>query len=179
MINSLIVPHFVFRFQCLSSPSKYVHMQYRNLITQFLWNNAKLKISFDNLVNDKIQGGINLCNINLKNISLKITLLHRILGKEPGDFAMKAILDTINIPREIIMNISLSPRDINQIVDNNFARDLMLSVCTLTYKMPRNKPELFGTCPWFNSQIKAGNKTLFHPRLYQRGIHKFEQFHDN
>ena len=165
VINSLILAQFVFRAQCIPSPPDKIVKQYRDLITNFIWDGKKARISFDKLVSDKTEGGVKLGDLKLRDLSLKVALLYRLMAKNDNDFTKIAMFEAIRIPKSLTTNLLLNPKHAYKFRSHKMAQDLLVSVCMLTYTVPMNKDELLNVCPWYNSYIKRAGEVIFHKAL--------------
>ena len=77
LINSLISSLFVYNMQVLNGPNEHFYKEYNKIINQYLWNGGKPKISMKILQASKINGGLKLSYLRIKNQSLKIAWLFK------------------------------------------------------------------------------------------------------
>ena len=177
VVNSLCVLQFIFRALCLPTPSGKFFEEYRKIVSHFIWQGRKPKMSFDRLTLEKGRAGFNLCDIKLKDTSVKCNLLLRILSKDATNFTKKAMLSFIDIPDNLIMKVCLNKTDIKKITHNSLLNDLMCALAAFKkVNPPQNKSEVSNTCPWFNSFIKKGNNMIYLPKLNNHSIKSLKDF---
>ena len=178
LINALVMPQFLFRIQCLPSPDKQTLIKYRTMVNQFIWNGKKPKISYEKLILPIDKGGIKLIDLAKKDQSLKISLLLRLLNKQPDNFILAALQHFVDIPNNLITKVNCSAKDVCKIVSNDFMRDLLLAWAKINCQQPRHNQDLADQCPWYNSFIKANGKMLTNKKLIEREVVKLQQLYD-
>ena len=72
VVNTLIASLLVYKLTVLPSPSKATMDTLKFNTVKYIWNGAKPKIAYDTLVLTKKEGGLGLCDLELKNKALKI-----------------------------------------------------------------------------------------------------------
>ena len=72
IINTLVLPLFVYRLAIILTPSDLQFQQYKKLILDFLWEGKKPKIANSRLTSNYIQGGLKLVDLETKDLSLKV-----------------------------------------------------------------------------------------------------------
>lgn len=79
IINSLIVPRLVYAMQVCSVPHD-VMTSLCSLVDNFLWNGRANMIAHRTLIGPLKKGGVNLCDLRLKVLSLRIKLFKKLLN---------------------------------------------------------------------------------------------------
>ena len=72
IVNSLIVSLFNYRFTVLPSPGKKFLEKMKQIITQFIWDGKRPKISYKTLTGLKEQGGMGLVDLEARDKALKV-----------------------------------------------------------------------------------------------------------
>lgn len=70
-IQMVIVPKIIYKFQMLPIPLPQTYfITLKNMISKFIWQNSKPRISFSVLKRDKVQGGIKVPKILQGGVNL-------------------------------------------------------------------------------------------------------------
>lgn len=81
VINMLVNSLFTYKMQVLPTPPAKFMLQYKKLITQFIWNKKRSKISYQRLIASYNQGGLQLRDLTLASKSLKMARIGEILDE--------------------------------------------------------------------------------------------------
>ena len=75
--NTLLIPQIMYLCSIIHTPTT-VLKEIKQLITNFIWSNKKSLIKYETLCNDYRTGELNLTNIEIKNIALKLNWIKRL-----------------------------------------------------------------------------------------------------
>ena len=113
-------------YKMMVLPNLPVHLIKRieELITKFLWNGNKPKIKMSSLQLKKAEGGLGLCNIAKREISLKVTWIQIITTNEKvANYAYHFIQPTL---RQWIFDCNLAKHDVQYLkITSQFWEDFM------------------------------------------------------
>ena len=144
-----------------------------DLLVKFLWNGHKVKIPLKVLQTTKKSGGLNLVNLQKKDMAIKATWIDIL----KSDVKLKNLVQQqikLNLERDAWC-CNLKEEDISHllsIIDDIFWRDVL----TAWYKsMPNDlKQEDF---LWFNSEIRIENSPVFWLHHYKKGLKTISQLY--
>ena len=71
VVNTLVASLFVYKMSVLTGLKKAMMKEIKKLITEYIWNGATPKISYDMLTLEKHQGGLKLVDLIIKKQSIK------------------------------------------------------------------------------------------------------------
>ena len=126
--------------------------QLDNLIRGFIWNNKKSKIAYNILQNPKEAGGLNLVNLEKKDIALKATW-PQILYKESEYSKMVYSMMKCSTLQDDIWRCHLNQQDVKCLkITNQFWQDVLTSWSHYNYYY-QNRYE--NQLIWYNSDIKV------------------------
>ena len=126
IINSLVMLLFVYRMMVLPKMSEAKIKDLNCQIEKFIWNGARPKISRAVLCRMKKEGGLKLVDYNMKDDSIKVTW-SKILQSEPK---LKALVykNNRNILEDLIWSCNLNPKDVGEIICDNFWKQNIYSL---------------------------------------------------
>ena len=75
IVNTLIIPHMIYRLQVLPSPEVQFYKEFEQLIRSFLWDGHRGKIAYKKLIQSYKRGGLKLADLKTKDTALKIKLV--------------------------------------------------------------------------------------------------------
>ena len=170
LVNSLMASLFTYKMQVTDTPPPAYFKQYDRIIESFLWSNKRPKIKTDILKAKHKFGGLNLVDLNLKCISLKIPWIFR-----NGTFSEHFI--NMHIPQELgsyFWDCSLSTLDLGHYVHNVSTFWYQVVECWFYYK--RQKTDLSDpiqvaqTILWLNSDIRINHTPVMYNNFVRHGI---------
>ena len=155
---------------------KYVVKCVDNRIREFLWNKKKAKIALSILQNPKNQGGLNLVNLEKKDIALKATW-PQILYKEKDYATVVYKIMRCSCIGEDIWRCSIQPEDVPLLkIQNQFWQDVLKSWSEFNaYKNTRIENQLI----WYNSCVRIAGKPFMWNDTYNRGLRYTYQLFEN
>ena len=77
VLNTLIAPLFVYTMQVECSPSLNITEAFNKISTEFLWKGKRAKIPLQILQMSKCKGGVQLCHLTYKDLSIKAAWIFR------------------------------------------------------------------------------------------------------
>lgn len=169
IVNALCSSLYVYKLMVLGLlPQEYLQ-KYNSIVSNFLWDGGRPKISFNKLCNDKEYGGLKLVNLRNKDLALKCqwvatarqftnirTLSEQFLPEIGQDFWL----------------CNFKCTDVDKIVKNSFWRDVAYAWSyTHWHTLDWDNVSLIAAQTlWFNSHIKVDRKLIFYPTAFKAGI---------
>ena len=178
IVNSLLIPQFIFRMSALPSPGKEAYDEFRKAITNFIWDGKRARIKYNRLVNTFEKGGIKLTDLKLKDTSIKVANLHRIVNLDDDSFTKAALQNGCKFPLSLTFKLSAEVRDINLLTDNQITKDFIGSWIKFTKTKPMNVTDVKNQCIWFNSRIKTGNNFVWNKQMFKNNICRVGQLYN-
>ena len=178
IVNTLVASLFVYRMTVLPSiPSMYVN-QMNNLIKQFLWEQGKAKIAFKTLQSHKKCSGLGLVNLEMKDISLKISWIQVIQSDE----SMAAIAYHYLNPqlRELIWKCNINPKEVHSLnIKSSFWKDVLYAWSMVHYQIESQVESPGDQVIWLNSAIKISGSIVWWSHIFKRGLKFTSQLFTN
>lgn len=180
VINTFIISQFVYLLSVLPSPTTNMLKEIQKCIFEFVWGKKPDKIKRDIMKLPKDQGGIGVPDIILKDLSLKVTWIKRIMSADNTWNVM--IQNKIPVNFELFLQMNMSTTDVTMItanITNRFMKDVLFAWSRYNFHPPTHINQIRKQVVWFNSHIKINNNTVFIPELYDHNICYIHQFFDN
>ena len=139
----------------------------RQKISDFIWNGAKPKISYNTLIKGKKDGGVALCDLEIKDKALKLCWL-QILSQDQklSNIVYNNISSSL---KENIWNCSLKRDDVRYLETSPFWSQVLEAWADFKeitgLATPPNKIVL-----WLNSDIRIRNRPFCWKRNIERGL---------
>ena len=114
IVNTLVIPLFIYGLQVLDSPSAIINEQFKKIVENFIWSNKRPKIKTGMLSKPVNKGGVKLVNLLKKDMLLKITWIFR---TDPHTESQIEQFIPNNLGT-LFWDCALSPGDITKICDN-------------------------------------------------------------
>ena len=168
VINTLISSLFVHKMTALPDLSTFQIQQLESDFARFIWNGAKAKIPLKTLQRSKKDGGLNLVDLKLKQISLKCTWI-KMLNDDKKYAAMAYSLFS-PVLHEDILHCNFKPEDATLICPEDtptFWKDFLATWAVYNYSVNKKWNEQL---IWFNSNIRRSNKPYIITHVYRRGL---------
>ena len=173
VVNMLIASLFIYKMMVVPTMLSRQLKKVNSIIERFIWNGARPKIPFHELMLLKQQGGANLCNLHTRDRALKATwpaiiennevlqpLVWSMLSEELQSDIWKCALTE----EDMFENSPLFWRQVlsawNQYADIN---DMVRTPTFL----------------WYNSSIRIANKPIFYKHAYAKGLCYVHQLYVN
>ena len=172
VVNTLIGSLFVYKMMVLPTIPISIVKSINNMIREFLWNNKKAKIAYNILQNTKQEGGLNLTNLQWKDIALKATW-PQILEKEKDYSELVYTVMRVTTIKEDIWRCSLRSDDVDDLnIKNQFWIDVLKGWCQYNfYNNYREDNQII----WYNSRIKINKKVFMWADAYRKGLKYIHQ----
>lgn len=141
------------------------------IIYDFVWNGKRPKISKDLLMRDKMQGGLRLVNITLRQCALKCQWVTKLTSNLLWSKICYSNL-IIDIG-ELIWKCNLSVKHVKLVLKepaNSFWVDVLESWCMYNFNDKAEDIDVMNQCIWFNSNICIENKPFILQKAWQSGI---------
>ncbi len=168
VVNVLFSSQFVYKLSCLSSPSKKHCDQYDKLVKDFIWGERRAKISYDVLQTAKCDGGLKLCNIFKKDLSMKTQWIKRIAENESLSKLAYYFLPKIG---DKIWECNIEDKDVSIVMPKpSFWRDVLTAWSKANYSYPSSFEQAYNAVLWYNSDIKVNGKPIFYKKCFDKGI---------
>ena len=159
VINTLIASLYVYKMQCLPSPTEDHIKQVERIIEDFLWNGHKPKISLATLQNTPQEGGLKLVNLRTKNSSLKAAWVKTLMTNQYNQKLVYNILDIGPID-SMIWCCNMRAEDVSKVIktENQFWKEVVQAWCEYHYTPSDqiNGDQII----WFNSDIRVDGKPI-------------------
>ena len=172
IVNTLVGSLFVYKMQVLPKLSDNVIAKINELIADFIWNARKPKIRNSVLSLDKCDGGRKLVNLKLRDATVKIEWIRRLI-QENDEIMQRLAYYHLNteIANTIFWECNLSNEDIEYFkIQNPFWKHTLSLWATYHFYVPEHIDEISNQIIWYNSHVKVNNKVIFWKEWYDRGI---------
>ena len=152
VINTLCESLFVYKLCVLPSISSTLIKRIDGLIDHFLWNGKRARISKETLRVSKSNGGLQLFDIQRKEVSLKINWICKL---QDSSFLQSCFFDATKFPRwPQIASCNLTTMDAcNFCSTKEFWGDCFKAWCSINYHNPQNIDQILDEVLWLNSCI--------------------------
>ena len=159
VIKSLFVPKFTYLFHSLIVPKDIVKV-IKSMLFKFLWDNKQEKIKRATLIGDKLQGGINMLDIDSFITSLKLKWVRNWTENTKANWKLIANYFLKDFGENFLIffcNIDIKYLILNKVTEfyetrtYNFCNDYN----TMSFEQIRNQ------IIWGNKFIKRNKKCLF------------------
>ena len=163
VINSIIIPKFVFLFQSLLVPKKQI-VEINKLIFKFLWNNKREKIKRSVITGPKSKGGLGMIDLDAFITSLKLKWIKSLIEKQ-NDKAHWQIIPKYFLNRYgnnyLIFHMNL---DSIRSIDTSHISDYYKNLLEIWIKAKNNDEINLKTFDDIRKQLIWGNKFIKHNR---------------
>lgn len=176
VVNTLCNSQFVYRLQCLPTPSRDFFDTYDKLIKHFIWDNKKAKIKFDRLTASYKEGGLQLRKLKYVDTSLKIAKMQTI--KENKYFWTEFFHNQFKTQIIPPYEWNVSARDVKKIFPPSFFRDILSCWAQLNYHSPMDTTDILKQYLWYNSHIRQAGGWIYHTALAENNIYKISHIYN-
>ena len=167
VVNSLIASLFVYKMMVLPNIPKRTIKNIDNVIRNYIWGGKKAKIAYSTLQNPKDQGGLNLVNLQKKEISLKATWPVILQQEQEYATTVYNTMRCITIKFDI-WRCTLLPQDVKYLkISSDFWSDVLASWGE--YNFFHNK-RIENQFLWYNSHIRIKDKPFMWKDSYLRDL---------
>ena len=174
VVNTLVASLYVYKMMVLCTIPDKVVKTFESIVTSFIWNNRKAKISLRTLQKQKSVGGLNLVNLKIRDIALKTTWV-QILDREK-EYAQMTYCK-LHYMGYMIWKCYIHPADVKQLgIKNNFWNDTLLAWCNFNYFYDF---QIENQVLWCNSRIRIDNSIVFYKHSFKKGLIYIYQLFEN
>ena len=158
IINSLIGSLFVYKMMTMLYLNETEIAQVEGIISNFLWNNKKPKISLEMLKKDKKQGGLRLVDISAKQNTIWVSWIIKSLE---DSFLQRCV--EYNLNKDLghrIWCCNIKPRHVSKMFQNNFWSTVLYAWAQINFRIPKTKVEVLESLLWYNSEVCKGETNM-------------------
>ena len=151
------------------------------MLFHFIWSNKPAKIRKSVLKSTQEYGGTNMTDLEVKNISIKLGWIRRLLHDE-GCWKDLVVKDLKDIDLEYFLHCNLLYKDYPaKISENSMWADVAKYWCKFNFKNAEylmvNNQFLYCNI-WHNSIMTVGKKTVFYKQWYKQGVKIIADLYD-
>ena len=177
VINTLVTSLFIYKMFVLPSLTSDIIRRIEQVFHDYLWNGRRAKIALKILTAPKKWGGAGMCNIRIRDQSMKATWV-QILDNFPNYANM--VYRMLKIPvGKLIWSCTIAANDTDIIVNRvhyPFWYDTLHAWAKYnTAKGQRIENQIL----WFNSQIRIDDKPFFLKKCWDNGLIYLHQLFEN
>ena len=166
IVNTFAVSQFLYKLQCLPKPNEQIVNRFKMLVNEFIWTGKRPKISIDRLEKEWERGGVKLCNIDLKNQSLKFASFIKYMKNDSTTVISTMLEKIIKVPNTQLINSNISAKDAKQRIKKTegleFLKEAFIVWCKIKFTTPLTKLDIYKQPIWYNSHIRIANKLVNH-----------------
>ena len=176
VVNTLIYSLFVYRMTVMDSLPHAFKKQFQSLVSNYIWDGGRPKISYDILKLAKDQGGLGLVSMADRDTAIKIGWINKLRANAK----MKTLAYEVmgNPIGDLVWNIELEREEIGENFRNSFCTEI-LDRWNYFNKTHFERPALSDQIIWFNSKIQIGNKPVFWKNWFEKGIIQISDLMNN
>ena len=171
VINSLIVPLFVYRLQVLLSPTDTIYHSFKKLITDFLWDNKKKSnVLYNRLIAPYEMSGLKMQDLRLKDQALKCKWVQ--ISRFIENSLLNQLFQCFSplAPNEF-WQCNISPKDcVKWFPKGNLCFDVIKAWSHINFHRPTSSKQILHQILWFNSHIKEAGKPLMFDKWAKQGV---------
>ena len=163
VVNTLVMSLFTYKMGVLPLLSKAYIKKVESIVSEFLWNSRKPKISLETLKLSKNDGGMGLIDLHLKDKSLKFSWVQTI---NEDSFVARLAYDALKIDLGAeIWQCNLKSDDVCMLFGHcEFWRDVLYVWAEINYSEPEDQNEILNQILWYNSNIRIADKPIYYKK---------------
>lgn len=170
LINALMISTLQYVAACTSVPLR-AQIEYKKIATDFFWNSARSKVSY-NLIIQKIEdGGLRLADLPTRISTSRLSLVRQIWHKPDSIWVtiLAQALKTEDLRMALLYKIDLSRR-----IDPRFKllSNVLSEWAKVHIRPPENEQEVQHELLWNNSYITINKVALLWQNWDSAGIHR-------
>ena len=173
MLNSLIGSLLVYKMQVLPKIDKNLVIKINRIVEKYIWNGRKPKLKLKVLQGNRMQGGLALFDLSVKDATLKLAWIKR--------------WNELPITITQLAYYHIQPKIVNtEFWQCNFKKDDVKFVCSpsgfwadtvdywaeYNYHTPQQIDEIMYQRIWLNSHIRVEDKPIVCKNLLDQGIYE-------
>ena len=171
IIKTFLVSQLIYSFSVLPSPSLPQMKRIDNILVDHLWSNKKHYIEKNVMLNNLCEGGLNMVDINSKNIAMKCKWVEKLTDENMGFFnnIVNYFIPNCN---KLFWSGNLKVNDAFKLMIHQsiFWKSVVQAWCIYNFSIPSNRTEIYNQQIWYNSFILVEKKPIFYQYLYTKGI---------
>ena len=167
VINSLIASLFIYRLSCLPTPSKEFFQKIKKIIVNFIWNGEPSKIRYNKLIQRYENSGLNLIDLEQKNIALKAAWALRVMNPDNQTGAM--LYENYPIQSPLIWSCNIN-RSYCLEQTSSFAWQVLDAWSRLNWHTPQNVTDVMQQILWLNHFVRSKQNMLLLEAPMQAGL---------
>lgn len=172
IVNSLLISLLHYPSSSTFTPPQ-VFGEYKKMISAFIWNGKKPKVSYDTLVLPVACGGLNLMDLQTRVQVSTLQWVRRLLLNPSSNAALSlpALLGTDNLKAFLSYKLKDEPPGISH---DPFYQSLFKLWATLHGYYPENEEDIRRESIWGNKWITADARPIFNDNWESRGIRSIQ-----
>lgn len=172
VVNTLINSQVIYKLQSLPTPSKVFFDTFKRIVCNFVWDGKKAKISYRRLISSYKNGGLQLRDLVLTDMSLKVAKIHKMLTKDNTPFWVQYFLQCFKLPLSSIFQLNFSEKHVKRYMSPSIFRDMCYYWAQFKFSKPTSVNEILQQMLWYNSHILIQNKWYFNSQMNAAGASK-------
>lgn len=175
IVNSNIVPQFIYLIMSLPAPSQHFFKIYEQKIFEFLWDGKPEKIKRKILYNEYEQGGLKLLNLEALCSTLKASIVPKIY--QNTEWYTNVLLDNTHLlgKKKLYPFLQLLPSHypyVENLMGNisGFIKEIARSWWCFQFFEPEKREDILQQIIWMNSNIVIDGKPVFWKKMLGKGI---------
>ena len=175
IVNTLIIPLFLYRLVIINTLSKAQFAQFKKLITNLLWEGKQPRIAYKKLIHNFDQAVLRLVDLETKEKALKVKLI-QVARLKPDLLWSQWMIQKLPIELEYFLGCNMKAKDIQKKLPHGIISDVLTAWSSINYSTPSDAEEILQQNIWFNSHIKNQDRVLFYKMWYKKGIQQIAHF---
>ena len=164
IVNTLVMSLFTHKFSCMFSPPSNFYEKVKEGIKAFLWKKSKkgkiiAKIRYTTLIQGIAQGGLKLVDVENKNISCKMSWMHKLLSGR-NYFWKEVLYDITLAPPNRLIECNPSAKQILEMTKNSkIWSEIFKNWFQLVSDNPQTVSEILSQQIWYNKFLNIKPRT--------------------
>lgn len=168
--NSLLISLLQYPCSTLPTPAR-VFKEFRNIISRFLWNNKKARISYQAFIQSIARGGLRLFDLETRVKASLLQWIKRVLTRPHTNINMvlRYLLDTDDLNSTLAYRAPTLP---SALKSHRFYHNTLKTYLSSHNDEPIDENSIRREILWFNPQVGGKKSPLHWPRWEKtRDIH--------
>ena len=176
--NALISSLFIYKMTVLPNITEKYRNCFDKIARDFIWAGKRSKIQLKILQGNRIDGGLGLTNLGLRDASLKIQWIFKWQRNE--QIRQLANLELNNQLGELLWQTQIKPKDISYFVqEKNFWTDVWEDWSKINLSSSISKEQVKKQVLWKHSDIRIEGKPVIKKNWLDQGIARIEDILDD
>lgn len=178
VVNTLINSQVIYKLQSLPTPPQKFFHDYKKLVCDFIWENKKARIAYHRLIASYSNGGLQLRDLVLTDMSLKMAKVHKIITGGDQAFWCQYFSSAFGLSPREVFKCNFSAKHVKKYIPHSVFRDMCTYWAQLNYHHPKTVNQILQQPIWYNSHILSNGKWIFNELWHQCGINKIIDLFD-